>query len=769
MMLARYNKQKGGAAMKTIHSMMVLVPLSVLCSYVQNVNASERGEDSQAASRASTQPNQRSQRKGSGGTIEEVVVTAQKRGDERLQDVPIPIAVLSATSLMENGATGMKDYFNKVPGVALVSGVGGTTSVLIRGVAANGGNDNPTVGVTIDDAPFGASTFLGGGLQPIDMDPNELAQIEVLRGPQGTLYGASSIGGLLRYVMVEPSLEELGGRLMVSTLSPRNNDGLDYDLRGAINLPITSNLAVRVSAFNRDENGFVDDTYSGREGINGGHSYGGRVAMLWRLNDDWSVKLSAVRQLLNTDAANVVDVSAVEQDRLESSDYIHGYSGSARSMTFLTGTVNGQISDIDITSISAYTRSESVMQEAFTRGGLLGLTRLADPTADAGLFADTQPVKKFSQELRVNIPMGERINWLVGAFYTKEEGVYRETISSAVRATGDLRNYLGDAVNIFNTTSYEEIATFVNMTVRFTDRFDVQFGGRVSENRQYLYSVLSGVIFPGRPTPANPILDGPIRSKDSPFTYLVTPRFKLTDDWMIYSRIASGYRPGGPKFFAGLSTEPTLKADTTENYELGVKGNLFSQVLSVDASAYYIDWKDVPVNVLLNGGPASHLINAGGAISKGIELSLGLQPFTGFTISAWGAWGDAYISELPTDAAATFDEGDRLPYSPRFSGNVAIGYERPIFGDLTGNVGVAARYVGARVRDIGGSDADLPDYTQVDANIGVRSGSWTVNAYVNNVTDERGRIGVKALTAGPPVSYLIIRPRTIGLSIAKDF
>lgn len=695
--------------------------------------------------------------------LEEVVVTAQKRGDERLQDIPVPISVLSATSLIQNGATGLQDYFTKVPGVAITVGGGGSTTVLIRGVATNGQNDNPVVGYTVDDAPYGASTFLGGGLQPVDMDPNELSQIEVLRGPQGTLYGASSLGGLLRYVMVEPSLDKFSGRVMTSGQSTRNGDGLDYSLRGSVNLPINSSLALRVSGFNREEAGYIDDTFSGKEGVNDGHSYGGRAALLWRVNEDWSVKLSAVRQLLETGNANAVDRDPSEEERLKTSDYIPGMTGLNRSVSFFTGRIEGSISNIDLTSISAYTRTHSVTREGLTRGGLQGLVTFLEPSADAGLFFDVQEVSKFSQEIRANIPITDRVDWLVGAFYTREKGDFWERILAGDRATGDVVNNFTVLSGQWWST-YTETAAFTNLTVRFTDRFDVQFGARASENRQEVTQEANNP----------PLLGGYAltenRSKDNPITYLITPRFKLTDEWMVYSRIATGYRAGGPSFNSQFPGAAPLKADTTENYELGVKGDLFDRRLSIDASAYYIDWKDIPVGVLAPGQSVlGYNINAAGAISKGLELSFALRPVQGLTLSAWGAWSDAYISELPADSTASFDVGDRLPYSPRFSGNASIDYERSLFGAMIGNVGASVRYVGDRVAAVGFPDDVLTNYSQVDAHVGVQSGSWTVNAFINNITDERGRVGVKPLLDNPPQAVTIIRPRTIGLSVAKDF
>jgi outer membrane receptor protein involved in Fe transport len=243
---------------------------------------------------------------------------------------------------------------------------------------------------------------------------------------------------------------------------------------------------------------------------------------------------------------------------------------------------------------------------------------------------------------------------------------------------------------------------------------------------------------------------------------------------MVYSRIASGYRPGGPSFNRTLPGAPqSLKADTTENYEVGIKGDVFDHLLSIDASAYYIDWKDIPVLIQPRNSVLTYLDNAGGAISKGLEVSFSLRPLPGLTLSAWGAWSDAYIDKLPANASPGFDVGSRLPFSPRFAGNASIDYEHPLSETMSGNMGIAVSYVGDRAWLIGSPEDVLTSYAQADAYVGLKSGRWTVNAFVNNVTDERGRIGPKVLDGiqgqPPPVSVLVIRPRTMGLSIAKDF
>ncbi|HWW84955.1 MAG TPA: TonB-dependent receptor plug domain-containing protein, partial [Vicinamibacterales bacterium] len=172
---------------------------------------------------------------------ENVVVTAQKRGEERVRDVPIPVTVLNADSLVDNGQVLLRDYYSDVPGLNLSTGLYAMTTLTIRG--ANSGGGDPTVGVIIDDVPFGSSTGYGTWIP--DFDPGDLTQVEVLRGPQGALYGANSMGGLLKYVTKDPSTQSIDGSVDVGTMAVYNGDKPGYNLRGSVNVPLNDALAMR--------------------------------------------------------------------------------------------------------------------------------------------------------------------------------------------------------------------------------------------------------------------------------------------------------------------------------------------------------------------------------------------------------------------------------------------------------------------------------------------------------------------------------------------
>jgi iron complex outermembrane recepter protein len=240
-------------------------------------------------------------------TLEEVVVTAQKR-EERLQDVPVPVTAINASELLESNQVHLQDYYTRIPALSVVPfGVNGAPSIAIRGVTSGAGIGNPTVGITVDDVPYGSSTSLGGGAVAPDLDPSDLQRVEVLRGPQGTLYGASSIGGLMKFVTIDPSTAGVSARVQADVNTVHNGDGPGYGLRLAANVPLSPTLAIRVSGFARRDPGYVDNVQTGEHGVNWTNASGARLSGLWRPDDSFSVKLSALLQHSTVHGSSEVD------------------------------------------------------------------------------------------------------------------------------------------------------------------------------------------------------------------------------------------------------------------------------------------------------------------------------------------------------------------------------------------------------------------------------------------------------------------------------
>jgi iron complex outermembrane recepter protein len=692
---------------------------------------------------------------------EEIIVTAQKRS-ERLQDVPVPVTVINTDMLVAGNKLRVQDYYTRIPGLSLtLIGDGSAPTVAIRGVTT-GGLTNPTVGVVVDDVPYGATvTSLTAPSVP-DIEPGDLARVEVLRGPQGTLYGASSMGGLLKYMTIDPNTTALTGKVQAGTTSVEDGE-VGFNARAAVNVPLSDEFAIRLSGFKTRDPGYVDNVQTGSDDINRRDNEGGRISALWRPSDALTVKLSALAQESLRRGTSDVDSrlgSELQQSALRNT----GEYG--RDTKAFTATIIGDLGGVELTSISGYNidKIDTRIDQSAAFGGFaranFQVSGVAGPLH--------REIDKVSQELRASIPLGDRVQWLVGAFYTDEESSLKLDYLAVDPTSGAAA---GSLFTNDQPTEFREYAAFTNVTVTLTERFDIQFGGRYSENEQSFSSVRTGplaVLFFGRSPSAVPEVSG----EDSAFTYLLTPRFRINDDLMFYGRVASGYRPGGPNAACGAAgIACNYDADTTTNYELGFKGAMLEGALALDASVYYIDWSDIQILLTDRATNLQYVANAAEAKSQGAELALDVRPLSGLTLTASAAWNDAELTQGFPSAPNIFGRaGDRLPYSSRLSGSLSITQEFPLGTVADGFVEGVVSYVGDRKGTFRSTAVreTFPSYTQLDFRLGATYDQWTVDLFVNNATDERGvlRSGLESLR---PTFLTYTQPRTLGMSITRTF
>lgn len=725
-----------------------------------------------------------------GAALEEIVVTAQKRS-ERLLDVPVPVTAITADTLAERNQVQLQDYFRQVPGLDLTRNGDGLASITLRGVTT-GGLTNPTFAVAIDGIPYGSSSGLGYGSQLVpDLDPSNLARVEVLRGPQGTLYGASSLGGMLQYVTRDPSLVEVEGAAAVDFNSVEDGDD-GHGARASISVPIVHDaLGISVSAFKRKDAGFIDDPARNRRDVNGRDTKGGLFGALWKPSERFSLKLSALAQEGDSDAASSVDVDFRLQPTAGDLKQIRppGTGTSDEKIRFFTAAANARLGSLDLTSLSAYGINEFSNALDFPSPLWGSLAQAFFGVSGTKLVSNFE-TKKFSQELRLASAQGERFEWMLGAFYTEEKTTGVQFMDAFDATSGA---DAGSLIKFDFPTRFEEYAAFGNLTVHFSDRFDVQLGARQSRNEQTYDETDSGPaveLLYGLPSG---VFVGPTQEvSDSAFTYLVTPRFKFSPDMMLYARLASGYRAGGNNPLAPLfGLPPTFDPDTTNNYELGLKGSLLDRRLAFDMSVYYIDWKDVQIS---QSDPASSITffnNGGEARSEGVELALQANPLHGLNIGVTMAYNDAVLKEDLPEAAGIGHAGDRLPLSARSSASLSADQEFPLGDKAIGYVGTSIAYSGERLGRfttrlapppgsppgaVGepGIRSRFPSYTTVDLRAGVKYDTWTFNVFAHNIGNERGILDGGARTGAEPSAtsdyfYAVIRPRTYGVSLSTTF
>jgi len=331
--------------------------------------------------------------------------------------------------------------------------------------------------------------------------------------------------------------------------------------------------------------------------------------------------------------------------------------------------------------------------------------------------------------------------------------------------------------------TYREYAGFSDLTFRFTDRFDIQVGARERNIEQSYHEVDTGPFVPafeGKPTPLYyPLVD----THSTAFTYLATPRFKISPDLMVYARLASGYRPGGPNPTAsafGLPLE--FQPDKAKNYEVGVKGDLADHMFSFDASLYYIDWKNIQLSFIDPAIGFAFNANGSRAKSEGTELSTETRPFRdlpmlqNLSISAWAAYNNAALTEpFPASSALYGGNGDRLPFGPRVSGSIALNDDFPIVSKVTGFAGVSVSYIGDRIGNFTSPPPAIPPrqfypaYAKTDLHVGAKYDAWTTTLYVNNLADRRGLLYGGLGTVPNPAEFQVIQPRTVGINVARSF
>lgn len=706
-----------------------------------------------------------------------IIVTAQKR-EQALTEIPQSVTVVGEATLARQQASDFQDYVGLIPGFSIEVTTPGVSRIALRGI--NTGGVASTVGVYVDDTPFGSSSGLANGaILSGDFDTFDVERIEVLRGPQGTLYGASSLGGVLRFITNEPSTTAFAGRGRVSLETVSSGD-IGYSGSGWLNVPLGETFAIRASGFYRHEAGFVDSIGTAgsdvEDDINDFRTFGGRISALFRPSSTLTIRLSALAQNIEADAS-----SYVEADRDDLEILYGGLTQSQFIPEFndIKYRLYNATVDLDLGFASLFS---STSLGNFRQDLLSDFSVLFGPAVTAafgrplGLYLDqTTQTEKFTQELRLVSAESDSFEWLVGLYYTKEDSRIDQDFVAVEAATEEIATGLPVLADIFLDSQLEEIAAFANATIHLTDRFDVSLGGRLSRNEQVASQSLDGALVGG-----SAVFEG-LTSEETVFTYSVAPRFELTDTTALYARVASGYRPGGPNVLppnVPAGTPLSYDADRLVSYEAGIRANFPEQRLAVDFAVYYLDWKDIQLFAQINGVGVN--ANGGTARSVGAELTVTVRPVQGLTVAMNAAYVDAQLTQDTDPVVGGFD-GDRLPFTPQWSGNLSVDYDWNISGNATAFVGGNLRLVGTQNADFDfdyrttfGQQREIDGYAVIDLRAGIHGANdrWSVEAFVKNLTNSRGRTSVFGAVGDLPNNVVgtgLIRPRTIGVTLTAGF
>lgn len=697
----------------------------------------------------------------------EIIVTANKR-EERLIDVAGSIAVVSAEDLDQRQALDLQDLSRSVAGLNLQQGATpGVNRIILRGL--NAGGDGATVASVVDDAPLsfsGANT--NGAFVASDFQTYDLQRVEVLRGPQGTLYGATSEGGLIRYVTnpADPSGFTAGAQVGGATVAQGDADGF---ARAYMNLPLGENAAIRVTGYYDGIPGWGENPQLGEENINGGRRYGGRASLFIEPTDGFTITALALYQDGKFFGNGAVEANGLTNPA-DPFGLVNGYTYRSATRNFATNKY--QLYSLNMSLDVGFGTLQSI-----TSYGEVDVVSFNDVQAFANALVPSSSVRsnnavglgKFTQELRLasdtdGAADGMRLDWQMGFFYTRENVDFLQDFEVLAQPSlTPLANFVTSTL----PSRFEDVAGYANATLHFSERFDIEFGLRVARNNQRSQLTQSGLALGGA-TIVNPV----VRSAETATTFQIAPRFRINDDAMVYARVARGYRPGGPQIpvpGAPPTLPDTFGSDSTLNYEIGFKGALADNLLTVDVAAFYIDWSDVQVltGVIVDGNQFTITGNVGKAVSKGFEWGFELRPTTGLTLSAIGAYTDATFTRAAPVIGAL--DGDRLPYVANLTSTIGFDYETALSDNWDGFVAGSWTYTGDRVSDFP-FKIELPSFSTFDAQIGVRSGKYSVELFGKNLSDERGITNFVPLGATGGVGTMgIIRPRTIGIRLAADF
>lgn len=709
-----------------------------------------------------------------------IIVTAQKRS-EAAQNVPMGLTVLQGEQLAKSQSFRLQDFAGNLPGLTFTTVQGGALEIESRGLTV-GSDLGSMTAIYLDETPIQTA---GVPADYSNFDTYDMARIEFLKGPQGTLYGANAAAGLLKYVTNAPDPSGFRASLQAGLSGVYRGSQIGSDLHGMVNVPLSDNSALRLVGYNVYYPGFTDDLTLGARDINWARSVGGRGSLLWRPSNKLSIRFSALyhRQEAGDFEYGTEDVYAgtlvpvygpLIQRRLETRQPAFS-STSIESLT-----VNWDLGFANLLSESSlYNLNQGSTEDIsayLTSLSTLFFSKVYGISAHIRLNSST-----ISQEVRISSKDTAELQWIVGGYL-----LHQRTRSDLQLCPVDLGSHLDNCTlptdpNTFLGTgsplggtrskrNYWEAAAFGNTDYHFTSKFDISVGARYSSVTQNESpTTLVG--------PIGPFFGGFDGStvREGVFGYSADARWRPSKSTMVYARVASGYQPGGPNE-PGPGVPPSYKSSTTTDYEFGVKTILPEVHLTGDMAVYHIKWRDI--GVFVQGiGFQSYIANAASAYSNGVELQLNFAPTRGLTIVASGSYNHAYIAALGSNAEIGARVGDRLPLVPLWQGAIDLNYKRHVFGSLSGFISASWNYNSNRLELFSSNRLSffrpvLPAHGIINLGAGLESARYSLSAYVKNVTNSLtpNSLMQNATTGwNGPLSSQGLLPRTFGVTLGAKF
>ena len=701
--------------------------------------------------------------------LEQVIVTAA-RLPQLLQDVPLSITALSEKNLEAQGINSFEDYAARIAGLHL-SRDSSQSSFSIRGISSSATADttSATAGFYLDDYPLYDTWFR---FSSPDVRIFDVQRIEVLRGPQGTLYGATSLSGSIRMITNKPDVDGFDAKVAV-TGAGTSGGGSSHDLDGMVNVPLSEGVAaLRAVAYTRQDGGYVDNPTVGKKNTNEQRTDGGRLALGLKPNRSLDILASFMIQHDEQDDQSATLYSPGPGQT--KTTWLGAVLNSTRStLQVATLTADQKLGSGNLTLTAIHASDESTNHFDATPVVLL-LGGGATPTAE------TRPSTSRTNifEARYSSDPAAPLHYVVGAYYNRRTRVLAQEADqdTLVPIWGTSRIYLVAA----DQTATEK-AVFGEGTWAFAPKWDATAGLRLFRNDYHFDGNVSGLIN----NIAAPLSESITNVGNSQSSSV--PRFSLAyrpDAYTaFYATASKGYRFGLTNYNSGAQGGVPLpyKSDTLWNYELGAKSTFWGGRGTLNGSLFYIDWKDMQLP-FRNANGQVYITNAGDARSYGLESELALKVSAALEFNAALTLGNAEITKGNPDvqrraassrgpAVIGIEKGDALPGSQKVSASAGVQY-------TVGNLAGGSAYVRADAVYVGSSYPDFMkegslragDYTVVNLRVGYRFDRYELVAFANNAFGSDGVVSAipNADNLGTDAAFRV-RPRTIGLTLRASY
>ena len=735
--------------------------------------------------------------------LQEIIVTATKR-TERLQDVPISVSAITTDDITSRGFTNYADMLNSVPGVYFQDLGAGQGTIRIRGISASEGGVPSTTATYFGETVTSVLTNHGGkpNLRLVDID-----RVEVLRGPQGTLFGASALAGVVRVIPKAPNLQEFEADVGVRGFTTAHSDDASYHAEAAVNIPlVTDKLALRVVGYKDDIAGFIDNNFEGqpaidwsagleapagtlvspaiapfhRRDINGEDTWGARGALTWQATDRLSFQLTHATQDIEVDAEQFTEPSAGDYEQSRGLDAFEE-GGNGERIDINTLVVSYDWDALSLLSASSWTKMKRFSNQDI--GFLAEASNL--PPLPWGLH-DYSEGDVFTQEVRLQSRGEQPLQWQLGAYYLDQSAKFSQFVPdySCPACLGTVvrgQSFELDAP-LGKFYENEQKSIFAQISYDLTERWTVGVGGRYLEDDITDFDIAADgfLIRQGEPGPTTP--EPPQSGHVAEFNPSAYVRFEPSDTTTLYAQAARGFRSGvvNPLIAdncleqaGALGAKEFTDPDTLWNYEVGAKSQLADGRLAVNGAVYRQKWEGVQLGVTLECG-FSQILNAGDATSDGAELELVAQPVDAWRFNLSISVNNTEFDDVVRESG--FVPGERLPDVPEVNGSAGVQFNFDVGSTWFAFFRADYVYVGdVRVKFPTPTDedpfhADLVTQDAFDianARLSFSRGPLGLDLFGNNLFDERGVVGTAQPSFGSNEN--IVRPREFGVELRYSF